>query len=447
MRALGVREVNRHEKYLGLPTIIGRSKKAVFSCLKERIWKKLQGWKQKLLSRPGKEVLIKAVAQAIPTYMMSIFKIPDSLIDEIHAVLAKFWWGSNAVSRKIHWHSWETLCLPKSMGGMGFRDLKCFNQALLAKQGWRLGMDTPTLLHSVLKARYFKNSDFFAALRGFDPSYSWRSIWGAKSLLLEGLKWRVGNGESINVWEDSWFLENNAHLVPSPHGNMNGEMRVSELLDFENGGWNVAVVNATFAGGERQWVLDIPLPLSWRGDSRYWWPTLNGTYTVRSGYWLGRLGKQRTWELFYGEQERDLWRLVWSIDGPPKLKHFIWRACKGSLGVSSVLHRRHIRESCRCTIYGDEEETIMHSLFDCKHAMEIWTHSDFLGLLMEAPTTSFADRFVWLAEKLNKDALASFASLTWAAWFCRNKEVFWGGRKLQAKSCCCRLHEVEIGVW
>lgn len=73
LNMLGVREVARHEKYLGLPTIIGRSKRAVFAVLKERIWKKLQGWKEKLLARPGKEVLIKAVAQAIPTYMMSIF--------------------------------------------------------------------------------------------------------------------------------------------------------------------------------------------------------------------------------------------------------------------------------------------------------------------------------------------------------------------------------------
>lgn len=130
---LGVREVARHEKYLGLSTIIGRSKKATFACLKERVWKKLQGWKEKLLSRPGKEILIKAVAQAIPTYMMSMFHIPDGLLDELHSILARFWWGANGAERKMHWHSWESLCLPKSMGGMGFRDVKILNQALLAK--------------------------------------------------------------------------------------------------------------------------------------------------------------------------------------------------------------------------------------------------------------------------------------------------------------------------
>uniref|UniRef100_A0A803LRS4 Reverse transcriptase n=1 Tax=Chenopodium quinoa TaxID=63459 RepID=A0A803LRS4_CHEQI len=223
---LGVREVDRNEKYLGLPTIIGKSKKLIFACLKERIWKKLQGWKEKLLSRPGKEILIKAVAQAIPTYMMSIFKIPDGLIDEIHSLLAKFWWGSNGAERKMHWHKWDDLCLPKSKGGMGFRDLRVFNHALLAKQGWRLINDDKSLLHCILKVRYFKHSDFIEARRGFDPSYSWRSIWGAKNLLLDGLRWRVGDGSLIKVWEDAWLLNFGSPGVPLPTSGSNPNLKV-----------------------------------------------------------------------------------------------------------------------------------------------------------------------------------------------------------------------------
>ena len=59
---LGVSEVERFESYLGLPTLMGRSKYHTFSFLKDRVWKKLQGWKGKILSRVGKEILIKAVA-------------------------------------------------------------------------------------------------------------------------------------------------------------------------------------------------------------------------------------------------------------------------------------------------------------------------------------------------------------------------------------------------
>ena len=71
LEILGVKELDRFVNYLGLPTLIGRAKYKTFSYLKDRVWKKLQGWKGILLSRTGKEILIKVVAQSIPTYTMS----------------------------------------------------------------------------------------------------------------------------------------------------------------------------------------------------------------------------------------------------------------------------------------------------------------------------------------------------------------------------------------
>ena len=62
LEILGVKEVDRFETYLGLPTLIGRAKYHTFSYLKDRIWKKLQGWKGMLLSRAGKEIIINTVA-------------------------------------------------------------------------------------------------------------------------------------------------------------------------------------------------------------------------------------------------------------------------------------------------------------------------------------------------------------------------------------------------
>ena len=67
-------------RYLGLPSLIGRSKRATFSYIKDTIWKRIQGWRNKLLSQAGKGVLIKSVAQAIPTYSMSVFRLPISVV-------------------------------------------------------------------------------------------------------------------------------------------------------------------------------------------------------------------------------------------------------------------------------------------------------------------------------------------------------------------------------
>jgi len=133
---LGVSEVVRFESYLGLPTLVGWKKYHTFSFLKDRVWKKLQGWKGQTLSRAGKEILIKAVVQSIPTYTMGVFQLPVKLCEELQALCARFWWGQIGTERKIHWLSWNKLTRPKLEGGMGLKDLRQFNLAMLEKQGW-----------------------------------------------------------------------------------------------------------------------------------------------------------------------------------------------------------------------------------------------------------------------------------------------------------------------
>ena len=124
MQILGVKEVERFESYLGLPNLTGWAKYHTFSYLKDQIWKKLQGWKGMLLSRVGKEILIKAMAQSISTYTMSVFQLPLKLCDDLDNLCAKFWWGQVGNERKIHWKNWDKLSTSKMEGGMRFRDLR-----------------------------------------------------------------------------------------------------------------------------------------------------------------------------------------------------------------------------------------------------------------------------------------------------------------------------------
>ena len=78
-------------------------------------------------------MLIKAMAQAISAYTMNAFKL-DILCDEMTSVIRAFWWGQSNEKNKMAWLSWDKVCNPKEMGGLGFRNLKSFNLALLAKQ-------------------------------------------------------------------------------------------------------------------------------------------------------------------------------------------------------------------------------------------------------------------------------------------------------------------------
>lgn len=79
--------IKQHEKYLGLPSLVGRNKRNPFNAIKEKLGKTFVGWKEKMLSKAGKEVLIKAIAQAILIYTMSCFKLPDSLCDELKSMI------------------------------------------------------------------------------------------------------------------------------------------------------------------------------------------------------------------------------------------------------------------------------------------------------------------------------------------------------------------------
>ena len=133
MQALDIQHETMNERYLGLPVFVGRSKTHVFGYLKERIWKRIQGWKERMLSRAGKEIMIKAVAQAIPTFAMGCFDLTKNMCDQISTMIGRFWWSQQEKENKIHWISWDKLTLPKCKGGLGFHDIHVFNLAMLAK--------------------------------------------------------------------------------------------------------------------------------------------------------------------------------------------------------------------------------------------------------------------------------------------------------------------------
>lgn len=114
---------------------------------------------------------------------------------------------------------------------MGFRDMEAFSLALLAKQGWRLLNNPESLLHKMLKARYFPRSFFLDAKVGFQPSYAWRSLLKGRDVLNEGTGWFVGNGTKIKVFKDRWIPRPHKFMpILNPHG-FDDPLMMSGLID------------------------------------------------------------------------------------------------------------------------------------------------------------------------------------------------------------------------
>ena len=101
----GVSSTSCYDKYLGLQTLVGWSRTDSFQSFLDRIWNRLNGWKERFLSQAGKEVLLKAVIQAIPTYTTSIFQLPKVLCKKINSMMERFWWGHKENLNRTAWLS------------------------------------------------------------------------------------------------------------------------------------------------------------------------------------------------------------------------------------------------------------------------------------------------------------------------------------------------------
>ncbi|KAH1032565.1 hypothetical protein J1N35_044739 [Gossypium stocksii] len=170
----------------------------------------------------------------------------------------KFWWSHGKSIKGIHWSSWSELCLPKTNGGMGFRDLHLFNKALLAKQVWRLIFQPDCYLARVLKSRYYPFSDILNAKIGSYPSLTWRSLCCAKDLFEDGFLWRIGSCNMVNIWNDPW--------IPGPG---DGRLSIStidiqvttvnQLINVNTGTWNKELILQIFDEEQVRRIFTIPL--------------------------------------------------------------------------------------------------------------------------------------------------------------------------------------------
>uniref|UniRef100_A0A7N2N2Z4 RNase H type-1 domain-containing protein n=1 Tax=Quercus lobata TaxID=97700 RepID=A0A7N2N2Z4_QUELO len=226
---------------------------------------------------------------------MSCFKLPAGLCQDIEALIRRFFWGQRGENRKIHWVKWRDLCKSKSQGGMRFKDLSMYNDAMLDKQAWRLLHDTNSLLYRVFKPKFFPDCSIMEAKVPNSASHAWKSIIKGREVIRKGGLWRIGDGRSINFWTDNWVPLKYKPKLISPVQNQNTSTKV------------------------------------------------DGEYTVKSGYQflMNELHKADS-----GPSStvaaKELWHAVWHLQVPSKVKNLVWRACRNSLPTKMNLVRRKI---------------------------------------------------------------------------------------------------------
>ncbi|GJV99319.1 RNA-directed DNA polymerase, eukaryota [Tanacetum coccineum] len=171
---------------------------------------RLSKWKVKTLSMGGRLTLLKSVLGVIPIYHMSIFKVPVKVLQDMEAIRARFFNGSDINMRKSCWVSWKKVMASKDNGGLGVSSMYALNRALLFKWVWRFISQKKTIWARVIKALHGEDGKI-----GKHINHTYPSVWLSIIQEVESLKDKgmdmfrfispvLGNGISTSFWEVLW---------------------------------------------------------------------------------------------------------------------------------------------------------------------------------------------------------------------------------------------------
>ncbi|KAM0855094.1 hypothetical protein ACQ4PT_050030 [Festuca glaucescens] len=200
-------------------------------------------------------------------------------------LIRDFWWGDEENQRKVHWSAWDNLIKPKAKGGLGFRDISLFNQALLARMAWRLIQKPNSLCARVLKARYYPHGNILDTVFALDPSPAWKGVEHGLELLKKGIISRIGDGRNTQIMRDQW-IPREAGLKITALKKNSRKRWVNQLISPATNNWNTDLLCELFYEHDMQAITEIEIPSTGQGGRIAWHFERNGVFTVKSAYRL-----------------------------------------------------------------------------------------------------------------------------------------------------------------
>ena len=169
---------------------------------------------------------------------------------------------------------------------------------------------------------------------GKNPSYIWRSILAAKLVIKKGARWVVDDGRSIKIWEEKWIPSTVSGRIITPRTSMGSGVKLASLIVQEKVEWDVALIRCTFLPHEAEAILSILINPMNPSNSQIWAKSPNGIFTIKSAYIIASKylvdikGRKESPGCFDNSKTIAIWKVIWNLQCPNKVKHFMWRACR-----------------------------------------------------------------------------------------------------------------------
>ncbi|XP_059438559.1 uncharacterized protein LOC132171289 [Corylus avellana] len=226
---------------------------------------------------------------------------------------------------------------------------------------------------SFIGGKYYPGGSFLESGLGHRPSFAWRNIWNAKSLLNRGLIWWVGNGSSIKIWHDRWVPVPSTYAIQSPMRILDSEETVDALIDEETQWCNTPLIHEIFSRDEAAMICSIPICPGRQRDRLAWMGTKNGEFSFKSAYHLAKdICEGSRGSCSESSLVTHQWKNVWHTAGPMAVKTFLWQASNEILATRVNLDKKGITYDPLCPICGLASETVVHILWTCPSANDVW---------------------------------------------------------------------------
>jgi hypothetical protein len=265
--------------YLGVPIFKGRPKACYFFPIADKIKNKLSAWKASLLSIAGRVQLVQAVIQSMTIYSITIYSWPTSILKSIETWTRNFIWSGNIYQKKLVTVTWKKVCSPQDEGGLGLRSLSTLNDAANLKLCWDL-LNSGEDWAMILKSRALRNG---IMVKHHIFSSLWSSIKQEVHVIISNASWKVGNGQSINLWMDAWCGNSLAETL-----NIHTSVliwlpkKVSDIIHNQH--WLIPHYLDSLYPTLKNLVLQIDIPVDDVPNNLIWKVTDNGLLCLKDAY-------------------------------------------------------------------------------------------------------------------------------------------------------------------
>ncbi|CAN1153703.1 Putative ribonuclease H protein At1g65750 [Linum perenne] len=298
--------------------------------------------------------------------MMQTTVLPIATCEKIDRKIWNFIWGSTEGVRKMHNVNWETVCKPKSLGGLGLRSARELNMAFLMKVVWNIISRPDELWVKALSSKYLVRSSRGFTLRSNSGHSSlWKGVFKVWDHTLSGIQFNINDSKSTRFWTDRW-LDSGDILIDSAFNiqGVDSSLSVSSFVT-PDGCWDINKLAACLTQDVVLQVMGMMPPCDkLSADTISWGLEASGRFTINSAYHFIK-------DLRIGEQGR-VWNRVWYWEGPAKIRQFLWLSIHDKLMTNDERCRCHVSTDAACPQCKDRCENVEHVLRRCDFADLVW---------------------------------------------------------------------------